>query len=194
MGTTPDISVYSLFDWYEYVYYWNPISTFRHEKKCLGLWIGVSEVSTDIMACFILTDTDKVVVRKSVWGPSNEDQQFSSTKAAMSKLDKAISAKVGDLLLYTYIDSDLVDDLLEIPDNLFTVDNEEENVTPIEPEATFEDASEDATPEAYDEYLIAEFLLTQGGENKNVIVKKRKCGPDGLPMGVRNNNPLLDPR
>ena len=37
LGTTPDISVYALFEWYEYVYYWNPIATFPHEKKCLGL-------------------------------------------------------------------------------------------------------------------------------------------------------------
>ena len=57
IGTTPDISVYALFDWYQYVYYWNPIYAFPHEKKCLGRWIGVAEVSTDIMACFILKDT-----------------------------------------------------------------------------------------------------------------------------------------
>ena len=112
----------------------------------------------------------------------------------MRQLDKATAAKVGDNLLDTDIDSDLVDDLPETPDTLFTDDNEEENVTPIELEATFEDANEYVTPEAYDEYLTAEVLLPQGGENKKAIVNKRKRGPDGLPMGVRNNNPLLDPR
>ena len=50
LGTTPDISVYALFDWYEYVYYWNPIAEFTHEKKFLGQWIGVAEISTDTMA------------------------------------------------------------------------------------------------------------------------------------------------
>ena len=88
LGTTPDISVYAFFDRYEYVYYWNPIAAFPHEKKCLDRWIGVAEVSTDIMACFILTDTGKFVVRKSVWGISNEDQKLDTTKAAMSQLDK----------------------------------------------------------------------------------------------------------
>ena len=67
-------------------------------------------------------------------------------------------------------------------------------MTLIEPEATFEDANEDATHEAYDEYLTAEVLLPQGGENKKEIVKKRKCGPNGIPVGVRNNNLLLDSR
>ena len=176
------------------MHYWNPIAAFPHEKKCLGRWIGVAEVSTDIMACFILTDTGKVVVRKSVWGLSDEEQQLATTKDAMRQLDNAIAAKVGDSLLDAEIDSDLVDDLPEIPDTLFTDDREEENVTPIEPEAAFEDANEDATPEAYDEYLTAEVLLPQGGESKKGIVKRRKRDAEGLPAGVRNTNPLLDSR
>ena len=112
----------------------------------------------------------------------------------MRQLDEAIAAKVGDSLLNTEIDSDLVDDLPEIPDTLFTDDNEEENVTRIKPEATFEDANEDAMPEEYDEYPTTEVLLPQGGENKKAIVKKCRRDPDGLPMGVRNNNPLIDSR
>ena len=62
----------------------------------------------------------------------------------------------------------------------------------IEPEATIQDVNEYATPEAYDEYLTSEVLLPKGCENKKSIVKKRKRGPDGPPMGVQNNNPLLD--
>ena len=86
LGTTPDISVYALFEWYEYVYYWNPIAAFPPEKKCLDKWIGVAEVSTDIMACFILTDTGKFVVRKSVWGISNEDQKLDTTISLSSNV------------------------------------------------------------------------------------------------------------
>ena len=112
----------------------------------------------------------------------------------MRQLDEAIAVKVGDILLDTDIYSELIDDLLDIPDTLFTDDNEEENMNPIEPEVTFEYANEDATPEAYDEYLTAEVLLPQGGENKKSIFKKRKRGPDGLPVVVLNNNPLLDSR
>ena len=52
----------------------------------------------------------------------------------MRQLDEAIAAKVGGSLLDTDIYSELVDDLPEIPDIpeiLFTDENEEENVTPI---------------------------------------------------------------
>ena len=143
------------------------------------------------MACFILTDTGNFFVHKYVWGLSNEDQKIDTTKDAMRQLDEAIAAKLGDSLLDTEIDSDLVDDLPDTPDTVFTDDNEEENMNPIEPEVTVEYANEDATPEAYDEYLTAEVLLPQGGENKKAMVKKRKRGPYGIPMGVCNNSPLI---
>ena len=42
----------------------------------------------------------------------------------MRQLDKAIAAKVGESLLDTEIDSYLIDNLPEIPDTLFTDDNE----------------------------------------------------------------------
>ena len=83
------------------------------------------------MAWFILTDTGKIVVQKSVWNISNEYQQLDTNKDAMRQLNKEIATKVGESLLDTDIDSDLMDDLPEIPDTLFTDDNEEENVTPI---------------------------------------------------------------
>jgi hypothetical protein len=61
-GYTPDISAYALFDWYEYVYFYEPTAEIPHERKVLGRWLGVAESSTDIMACYVLTGTGKVVV------------------------------------------------------------------------------------------------------------------------------------
>jgi hypothetical protein len=66
-GSTPDISQYAQFDWYEAVYYYDPQAGFPLERKRLGRWIGVAEVSTDVMAFYILADTGKVVVRKDVF-------------------------------------------------------------------------------------------------------------------------------
>jgi hypothetical protein len=37
LGSTPDISQYALFDWYERVLYcWDPVGSFPHEQKLLG--------------------------------------------------------------------------------------------------------------------------------------------------------------
>jgi hypothetical protein len=73
LGSTPDTSQYAQFDWYEPILYWDPLGNFLHEQKLLGRWIGVAEVSTDLMAFYILTETGKVVVRKSVWALSHDD-------------------------------------------------------------------------------------------------------------------------
>ena len=47
-GNTPDISLYAQFDWYEYVWYYDPVVQFPFEKKLLGRWLGVAESSTNI--------------------------------------------------------------------------------------------------------------------------------------------------
>ena len=66
LGSTPDISQYAQFDWYKPVLYWDPVGAFSHEQKLLGRWLGVAEVSMDLMAFYILTKTGKIVVRMSV--------------------------------------------------------------------------------------------------------------------------------
>ena len=45
-GYTPDISAYALFDWYEYVYFYEPNADFPDERKVLERWLGVTESST----------------------------------------------------------------------------------------------------------------------------------------------------
>jgi transposase len=42
-GSTPDISSYVMFDWYQLVYYWTPTAEFPFEKKLIGRWIGIAE-------------------------------------------------------------------------------------------------------------------------------------------------------
>jgi hypothetical protein len=66
-GSTPDISAYAMFDWYQPVYYYTPVLEFLFECKAIGRWIGVAEDCTDDMAYVILTKSRHIVVRKSVW-------------------------------------------------------------------------------------------------------------------------------
>ena len=95
-GSTVDISSYAQFDWYEYVWYSEPKASFPNVKKCLGRWIGIAEVSTDIMASYILTDTGKVIVRKSVWGISPEDLEKEGLQSQKNELDEKIKLHIGD--------------------------------------------------------------------------------------------------
>ena len=53
---------------------------------------------------------------------------------------------------------------------------------------------DDYTPEAYDQYLTAKVLLPHGGELKQATVRGRKHDADGVPVGKRHPNPILDTR
>ena len=191
LGSTPDISQYAQFDWYEPVYYWNPTKEFPFERKLLGRWIGVAQVSIDVMAFYILTESGKVVVRKSVWALSEEERCSADMKIQLASLDQKIREKIGDTLKDNEVDSELVADLPDLPDDIF--DDEDEVTEPMEPDAS-KDEADDYTPESYDHYLTAEVLLPHGGEAKKATVTSRKRDTDGKPIGKRHPNPLLDTR
>jgi hypothetical protein len=50
MGSTPDISTYAMFDWYQIIYYSTSVEQFPQDRKLIGAWIGVSENCEDGMA------------------------------------------------------------------------------------------------------------------------------------------------
>ena len=56
------------------------------------------------------------------------------------------------------------------------------------------EADKEFSPEAFDKYLTACVMLDRGGETQLGVVKKRRKGDDGNPIGRSNNNPLLDTR
>jgi hypothetical protein len=66
-GTTPDISQYAQFDWYEPIRFLDNRHAFPNERKLLGRFLGVAELCTDVMAFRILTEIGTIVTRKSVW-------------------------------------------------------------------------------------------------------------------------------
>ena len=190
MGSTPDISQYAQFNWYEPVYYYEPTAQFPDNKNLLGRWVGVAEASTNVMAFYILTGTGKVLVRQSVWAITDEERATTEWKEKLADLDQKIRAKIGDAIADNKVDPELLEDLPEIPEYLF----EDEEID----EATEKDAvmpeADDYTPEAYDQYITATVLLPQGGESKKATVVGRKKDHDGKPIGKRNANPMLDSR
>ena len=96
LGSTPDISQNAhQFDWYEPVLYWDPVGSFPHEQKLLGRRLGVEEVSTDLMAFYLLAKTGKIIVCKSVWGLSEDDFANPDIKSWLVELDEFIRSKIG---------------------------------------------------------------------------------------------------
>jgi hypothetical protein len=192
LGSTPDISQYAQFDWYEPVLYWDPVGTFPHEQKLLGRWLGVAEVSTDLMAFYLLTKTGKTIVRKSVWGLSEDDFANPDIKTRLVELDEGIRSKIGDDLKEEDIDPELRGSMTDTSDDVFDDEDEGRNDPGDTPSP--DEGTDDHTPESYDEYLTAQVLLPQGGEAKKATVVGRKRDHDGRPIGKRHANPLLDTR
>jgi hypothetical protein len=190
-GHTPDISPYAQFDWYEYIWYHDPVASFPYEKKLLGRWLGVAECSIDVMAFYILTASGKVIVRKSIWALSTEEMQTPEVQTSTAGLDLAISQKIGDAISDAVIDPELQSNFPAPPDEIF--DGDESLDEPEDPEGTSVER-DDFTPEAYDEYLLAEILLPHEGDFQTGRVRARVKDQNGLPVGRRNSNPLLDTR
>ena len=191
-GSTPDISAYAMFDWYEPVWYHDPHKQFPFEKKLLGRWIGVAEVTLDLMAYYILTQSGTVVIRKSVWAVSADESNTDAYKADLASLTVAIRDKIGDSLSDLEMDPALMADFPVPPPELF--DDEDEAVTEVADGEERALEFDDFTPEAYDEFITSEVLLPHGGELTLARVARRKRDADGNPIGSRSTNPILDSR
>jgi hypothetical protein len=153
--------------------------------------VGVYEASTDLMAFCILTSTGKVVIRKDVWAVSSDEMSSIEVQASLKLVDDAINNKLGNELVDTQINAALLEDVPMPPLDLF--EDDDEVVKPYDPEGARREA-DDFTPEALDEYLTAQVLLPHGGELQKTTVRARVKDRDGLPMGRRKPNPLLDTR
>ncbi len=148
--------------------YWDPVGAFPHEQKLLGRWLGVAEVSTDLMAFHILTKTGKIIVRKSVWGLSEDDCANPDIKIRLMDLDEGIRSKIGDDLKEEDIDPELRGSMPEGSDDVFDYEDGSHHDAGDAPNP--EEGTDDHTPESYHEYLTAQVLLPHGGEAKKETV------------------------
>jgi hypothetical protein len=140
------------------------------------------------MAFNILKPNGEVIVRKDVWAIPTNQMLDDSMKEHLADFDARIRSKIGDHL--EEIDPALADQE-PIPDFLFEDEVLDE---PEEPEAAAEEANQQSTPEAYDQWLTAKVLLERGGPPESATVIGRKRDHDGVPIGRANSNPLLDTR
>ena len=69
---------------------------FPYEKKRFGRWIGVAENYTDIMAFYILAESGKVTVRKSVRALSQDERKSLVVLEEMTRVEVGIRLKIGN--------------------------------------------------------------------------------------------------
>jgi hypothetical protein len=73
-GSTPDVSEYAQFGWFEYVWYLDPAVQFPEDAKKLGRWIGVAHDVGSPMTFWILPASCKVIARSTVTALSDDEK------------------------------------------------------------------------------------------------------------------------
>ena len=191
-GDTVDISEYLDFSFYDWCWY--------HENAGLGptklgRWLGVAHKVGSLMSYWVLTINCTVIARTTVQRVTSLELQVTHMKERTQAFDEATKMKIKDnehVILqggktqpHDWSDHPFSED----PD--FT-----EEMHEVVSNDELKDADDDFTPDVYDTYLNMELAIPQGDslEPRLARVTKRLKDANGLPIGLANENPILDTR
>jgi hypothetical protein len=185
-GYTPDISLYILHEWYDFIYWYD----LADKTEKLGRWLGPSGEAFGGGDChYVLYKTGRVHVTNSTRPLRDEEWRDRDVIRQMDQADYHINNIIGDDLK--------PEEALRMDEEPSANDLFEDEDSPLEDDDTNEDRMPDAdeyTPEQYDEYIGTQVLLPVGSEQLRGIVKRRSHDLNGNPIGLRNPNPILDTR
>ena len=121
-GTIPDISVHSMFTYFQVVRFRSP-TTGKDPKDAFftdayGYYLGVAEATVDEMAVNILTKGGKVVARKSVWALTRIEMEEQST--TLSELWESVKSKIGDKIPDQDFQQHAEDFMQDLPGGIFS--------------------------------------------------------------------------
>ena len=197
LGYSPDISEFTTFEWYEFVWYWDPD---KPQKQMLGRWLGVTEHIGNGLTYKVINSNAEILSRSTVIKLSAEDKSKDDMKRKMASLNDSIKLKLG-----TYEKAnldDVVPEQSEVYRYLFEGDDDphpKENAELME-ESVIPDADDNAYHEALseelnDRYLGVNVLLPQDGKLQEAKVVSRKRTNDGkMLVGRGHFSPVLDSR
>jgi hypothetical protein len=183
-GYTPDISLYVIHDWYEFIWWYD----LADKTEKLGRWLGPSGEKFGGGDChYVLHRTGRIHVTNSTRSITEDEWNRRDINRLMDQIDNDIVSKIGDQLSQAD-ESDQQEE--PVASELFDDDD-----SPLieEPEASMPDADE-YTPEQYDEYIGNQVLIPIGTEMLRGVVIRRHRDLNGNLYGVRDTNPILDTR
>lgn len=204
LGTTPDISEYVEFDFYDYCWYWDS-PQFPQEKRNLGRWLGIAHRVGQAMVYYVMNVNGQVVARSTVTPLEPSEGDVSEIKQRMLDLDETISNTIGDYrnagneprsLMPEISDDDLKAQLsycLDIPEDSFDTNAQEHYSDSDRPE--YDDSpSHDVESSAFDKFLglTVEIPGSDGASKVLGKVTGRKRDAHGVLIGTSNENPILN--
>ena len=116
-GNTPDISECIQFDWYQYVWYFDPAVQFPEDAKRIGQWLGVAHDVGRPMCFWVLLRSCRVVARSIVQALTEDDLADPAMRVQIAELDAAICNTIGDTVQDNDMNPELLGLLPHVPNN-----------------------------------------------------------------------------
>ena len=201
MGFTPNISEYLFHEWFDWVWFHNPMNP---QVQKLGRWLGPAHNCGQGFAFYILSDTGKVFTRFTISKLSSADHNDANVLRRKEEFTTKMEAAIGNFSSSTnaHCEENLGSDPYV---NLF--DNDEIDDQHIEfqeldsngevvgvPEFEPKSPDDHVLAEASDEFVNSKVPLSFQGELKEGIIKRRKRTADGLLLGTKSDSPITDSR
>ena len=204
-GSTPDISEYVEFEFYDHCWYWDTPQSYPNEKKSLGRWLGVAHRVGQSMVYYIMNANGKVITRSTVSRLDPPDYDVDEYKIRITKLDARIESTIGDYRNALNVSSTQLpemdsNDLESQLSFCFDIkhsdinDDKEEAASNMEIPHIEDSPTDDLESSEFDKFLgIYVELPGDDGESKVLgRVKNRKRDHDGRLIGITNPNPVLN--
>ena len=203
-GSTPDISEYVEFEFYDYCWYWDTPQDYPHEKRQVGRWLGIAHRVGQAMVYYIANNKGTVIARSTVAPLELDEYDVEDTKMRMVDLDTTIKSNMGDYRIAAneskimqQIDEDDIERQLSYCFELSEDDLRESqhSVYSDKDRPDMDDApTTDVESEAFDKFLGAYVELPGDDGQSKVLakVKNRKRDHDGKLLGKYDENPILN--
>ena len=191
-GNTPNISEYISFDWYCFVWFWDPVS---FQRQRLGRWLGVAHNIGSGHVYYVLNKNGIVEARSTVSKLSCDEMESSDIQEQMRNFNFNIKEKIGDFDESIFAD----DNIEEIEHESKNIDFTEENISiDYESDDNYvekDSPNEDLSAEIVDEYIGAKVQFPREGKLFEGTIKSRKRTDGGNQLiGKPNTNPIKDTR
>ena len=190
MHYTPDISEYVSFSWFQWCYYFDE----QTRSKRLCRWLGPAHQVGQSFCFYLLLDNAEFIARSTVIPVPEADLESNVLKEQMTKFMRNVNERIGNAQQPSF-DAMKPNDIYynafhDLPDD-------DQNILPYGDELTDVKVEEinNSYLDSLDEYIGAEVVIP----DRNAIpvlakVKKRKRDSKDLPIGEKNDNPILDTR
>ena len=193
-GSTPDISEYCDFDFYDLVWYHvekhPPLSK---ESRQLARWIGVAHRIGSDLCYWLMPVSGTPIAETTVQHVTAEDLRDRDIANRIEEFDETLRTRLDDTNFKLQGDSDFyMEDFYDDSDDPAYGDGSN---TPGDREYDMSAEKQDMDEiDSIDKYIGAQIILDDQHPSNLATVKRRVTGFDGRPVGTAHVNPLLDTR